>query len=94
MNKPNFGYAHDSSQGGEGGHLHTLEEYLRSQIRSEMDEAGVPANQPYDEVKFDELVRRIQDDLDGIVDLENDHSRDTYVKIYTLGYDLENLRLP
>lgn len=94
MNQPKFGYAWDSGEGGEGRPLDMLEEYLEAQIRLEMDEAGVPANQPYDKVKFSELVRRIQDDLDGVVDLENDESRSTYVKIYTSGYGLENLRLP
>ena len=47
-----------------------------------MDEAGVPANQSYDEAEFSALVQRIEEDLNGVVDLVNDSSRDTYVKIY------------
>ena len=90
---PKFGYAHDSSEGGEGGPLHTLDEYLQSQIRLEMDEAGVPANQSYNEDEFVSLFQRIKEDLDGVVDLENDPLRDVYVKIYCLGYGLDKLKL-
>jgi len=90
---PKFGYAHDSSQGGKGSPLHTLEEYLEAQIRLEMDEASVPANQPYNAAEFSALVQRIKEDLADVVDLENDSSRDTYVKIYCAGYGLEKLKL-
>jgi hypothetical protein len=90
---PKYGYAHDSSQGGEGGPLHTLDDYIRAQVLLEMDEAGIPANQPYNEDEFSALIQRLKEDLDDIVNLVSDPSRNTYIKVYCLGYDLEKLRL-
>lgn len=90
---PKFGYAHDSGQGGEGGPLHTLDEYLQAQILLEMNEAGVPSNQSYNKDEFSILVQRIKDDLNDVVDLENDPRRDVYVKIYCAGYGLDKLKL-
>ena len=90
---PKFGCAHHSGTGGEGAPLHTLDDYLKAQVLLEMDKAGVPANESYKEDEFKRLVKKLKEDLEGTVDLENDPSRDTYVKNYCWEYGLEKLKL-
>ena len=93
---PKFGYADNSSQGGDDPTpLHTLDDYLAAQVRSLMErpDPGIPANQSYNEAEFSSLIRRIKEDLENIVDLENDSDRGKYVEIYCAAYGLEKLRL-
>ena len=85
--EPKFGYAHDSSCGGERKPLNTLDEYLYHQLLSELEKAGGTASEA-DSVKVKAFAVRLQEALSDLVDLENDRKRDNYVSIYCLGRNL------
>jgi hypothetical protein len=106
MNTPKFGYAKNSAQGGDDPVLlHTLDDYLKAQVLLEMDSAGIPANQSYNEDEFSaliqrlkdglksfdpELLKRLKDDSKGTVDAKDKNALDTYIKNYCEKYNLDN----
>ncbi len=91
--EPKFGYAHDSTTGGESTPLHTLDDYLFHTILLQMDMEGLPANSGVDIERVKALADKLKEDLDDIVDLEGDPSRDTYVQIYCKACDLRQLKV-